>query len=90
MILAAHLDANNLSKFNARSRAGVHIFVPKNDLIPRPNGPVFSIAQVIKLVMVSAAEAELAGLFITAQEMVPLRNTLNEMGVAATQVANPS
>ena len=30
--------------------------------------------------MASAAEAELAELFTTAQEMVPLRNTLEEMG----------
>ena len=30
--------------------------------------------------MASAAEAELAALFTTAQDMVPLRNTLEEMG----------
>jgi hypothetical protein len=66
MILAAHLDASYLSKPNARSRAGAHIFVSKDDPIPRPNGPTLSIAQVIKLVTASAAEAELAGLFITA------------------------
>jgi len=30
--------------------------------------------------MASAAEAELAALFTTAQEMVPLLNTLEEMG----------
>ena len=72
MILAAHSDASFLSIPNACSRAGVHIFVSKDDPIPRPNEPILSIAQVIKLVMATAAEAELAGLFITAQEMVPL------------------
>ena len=34
----------------------------------------------IKFVMSSAAEAELAALFMTAKEMVPLRQTLIEMG----------
>ena len=80
MILAAHSDASYLSEPNARSRAGAHIFVSKDDPIPRPNGPILTIARVIKLVMASAAESELAGLFITTQEMVPLRNTLTEMG----------
>ena len=80
MILAAHSDASYLSKPNACSRAGAHIFVSKNDPIPRPNGPVLSIAGVIKLVMASAADADLVGLFITAQYMVPIRNTLTEMG----------
>ena len=81
MILAAHSDASYLSKSKARSHAGAYIFVSKDDLIPRSNGPaVLSVAQVIKLVLASAAEAVLAGLFITAQEMVPLQNTLIKMG----------
>ena len=53
-------------------------FSPKT--IPRFNGAILIIAQIIKLVMASAAEAELAALFITAREMVPLRQTLIEMG----------
>ena len=80
MILIAHSDASYLSKPNALSRAGVQIFVSKDEPIPRPNLPILSITRVIKPVMASAAEAELAGLFITAQEMVPLQNTLIEMG----------
>jgi hypothetical protein len=80
MTLAAHSDASFLSKSKSRSRVGSHIFVSENDPFPRTNGPVISIAWVIKTVMASAAEAELAALFTTAQEMVPLRNTLKEMG----------
>ena len=34
----------------------------------------------MKYVVSSAAEAEMTALFITAKEMVPLRNTLTEMG----------
>jgi hypothetical protein len=37
-------------------------------------------AQIIKFVASSAAEAELAGLYICAKEMVPLRDSLVEMG----------
>jgi hypothetical protein len=80
MILAAHSNASFLSETKARSRVGSHIFVSENDSIPRTNGPVLSIARVIKTVRASAAEAELEALFTTAQEMVPLRNTLEEMG----------
>jgi hypothetical protein len=41
---------------------------------------VLSIAQIIKFVMASAAESELAALFITAHEMIPYRQTLIKMG----------
>ena len=64
--LAAHSDASFLSESKSRSLVGSHIFVSKNNPIPRTNGRVFSIAQVIKTVMASAAEAELAALFTTA------------------------
>ena len=45
----------------------------------RWNGPVLNLAQILKFVMSSASEAELGALFITAQEMVSMRNTLEEM-----------
>jgi hypothetical protein len=80
MILAAHSDASFLSESKSRSRAGASIFLTENDPIPRLNGPVLTISQIVKFVMASAAEAELSALFITAREMVPLRNTLIEMG----------
>ena len=40
---------------------------------------MLTIAQIIKNVMASAAEAEMAALHITAKNMIPLRNTLIEM-----------
>ena len=80
MILAAHSDAGYLNESKARSRAGAHIFLSEDDPIPRFNGPLLTIAQIIKFVMSSAAEAELAALFITAKELVPIRQTLVEMG----------
>ena len=80
MVLAAHSDASFLTETGARSRAGAHIFLSDNDPIPRPNGPILSLSHVIKHVVASAAEAELAALYHTAREMVPLRHTLTEMG----------
>jgi hypothetical protein len=47
---------------------------------PQFNGAVLSIAQIIKFVMASATESELAALFITSREMIPHRQTLINMG----------
>ncbi|KAL7426535.1 hypothetical protein ACHAXH_000713, partial [Discostella pseudostelligera] len=80
MVLAAHSDASFLTEPNSRSRAGAHIFLAEDDPIPHQNGPVLTISQIIKFVMASAAEAELAALYITAREMIPLCNALEEMG----------
>eukprot|EP00804_Cyclotella_cryptica_P003892 CCRYP_015767-RA/>CCRYP_015767-RA protein AED:0.49 eAED:0.46 QI:0/-1/0/1/-1/1/1/0/194 len=80
MILAAHSDASYLSETNARSRAGGHFFLSKNDHYPNNNGAVLTIAQIIKAVMSSAAEAELGALYINARKVIPLRHLLIEMG----------
>ena len=76
MILAAHAESGFLNESKSRSRAGAHIFLSENDPKPKLNGPVLNIAKIIKNVMASAAEAEMAALNITAKKMVPLRNTL--------------
>ena len=47
--------------------------------MPRWNGPVLTLAKIIKFVMSSASEAELSAMFITAQEIVAMRQTLQEM-----------
>ena len=80
MILAAHTDAGFLNGSRARSRAGAHTFLSENEPKPKLNGQILTIAQIIKTVMASAAESEMAALFITAKKMIPLRNTLIEMG----------
>eukprot|EP00804_Cyclotella_cryptica_P006024 CCRYP_000276-RA/>CCRYP_000276-RA protein AED:0.08 eAED:0.08 QI:0/0/0/0.66/1/1/3/0/1069 len=80
MILAAHSDAAYLNASKARSRAGAHIMLSEDNPVPFYNGPILTLAQIIKFVASSAAEAELAGLYICAKEMVPLRNSLEEMG----------
>jgi hypothetical protein len=77
MILAAHSDA---AYSKARSRAGAHIMLSEDVPIPTFNGPVLTLSQIIKFVASSTTEAELVGLYICAKEMVPLRNSLVEMG----------
>ena len=44
------------------------------------NGAILVLARVIKNVMASAAEAELGALFSNAQEVLPMRQCLKELG----------
>ena len=76
MILVGHADADYLNVSQSRSRAGAHIVLSEDIPIPLHNGPVLTIVQIIKNVMSSDSEAEMAGLFITAKEMVPLLQAL--------------
>ena len=80
MALAIHSDASYLSEANARSRAGGHMFMASNEEIPKNNGAVLNISQIIRAVMSSAAEAELGALFINAKTAVSIRQTLKELG----------
>ena len=79
IILAAHSDSAYLNETYSHSGAGSHILCSNNDPIPRDNDPILSLSQIINVVMSSANEAELDGLFITAKAMVPLRHTIKEM-----------
>ena len=79
MVLCAHYDAGFHNKSKGRSRSGDYIFLSENDAMFRWNGSVLTLAQIIKFAVSSASEAELGSLFITAQEMIAMRNTLEEM-----------
>ena len=48
--------------------------------VPRYNGPVLTISQIIKCIMSSASEAGLAGLYICAKEILPLCQALVKIG----------
>ena len=52
----------------------------ENAPIPYFSGAILTIANIMKYIMSSAAEAELASLFITAKKCVEIRQTLQEMG----------
>ena len=86
MILAVCSDAAYLVLPNARSRAAGHFFLtdlpgaissPPN---PKLNGAVHVLCKTIRTVAASASEAETGSLFLNAQEAVPMRTALVEMG----------
>ena len=79
MVLCAHSDAGFHNEIKGRSRSGAHILLSENDAMPRWNGTVLTLNKTIKFVMSSASGAELGSLFITAQEMVAMRQTLEEI-----------
>ncbi len=80
MVLAIHSDAFYLSKPKARSQANSHMFMASNNEIPKNNGAILNILQIICAVMSSAAEAELGALFIYAKAAVSIQQTLEELG----------
>jgi hypothetical protein len=80
MITCVHSNAGYCNEKNARSRAGGHFFLSKNDQLPPNNGAIMTNATIIKAVMSSAVEAELGALFLNAKEAVYLRQILTKMG----------
>ena len=80
MVLAVHSDAGYINEPKAQSRAGGHFYLSSDENFPPNNGVILNIAQIIKAVMSSAAEAELGALFINAKEAIYVRNMLTEMG----------
>jgi hypothetical protein len=80
MAFCTHADAGYLNETRSHSRAGAHVFLLEEDPSPLVNGTILKKATIIKFVMASAAEADLAALFIAAHKMVPHRQTLIDMG----------
>ena len=81
MILRVESDASYLTEPGAHSRAGGHHYL--GNLADTPNffnGPILNIAKVLRNVLSSAAESEVAALFVNAKEATTLRITLEEMG----------
>ena len=68
--LVAHSDAVYLNENQERSWASTHIYLLNDVHIPAFNGAVINIAQIIKYVISSAVESELASLFITARKWI--------------------
>jgi hypothetical protein len=58
----------------------LYIYLLEDNPTPHFNGAVLTIATIIKFVMASAVEAELAALFVAAREMVPHQQTIIDMG----------
>jgi hypothetical protein len=56
------------------------MFMASNDKIPKNNGAILNISQIIHAIMSSTVEAELAPLFINAKAAVSIQQTLEELG----------
>ena len=64
MVITGHSDALYHYKSKSQSRAGGHFFMTDESEEPPKNGAATTISRIIKIVMSSAAEAELCTLFI--------------------------
>jgi hypothetical protein len=80
MVLAVHSDASYLSKQSACSHVGGHFFCSANVDDPPNNGAILNTSKILKAVMSSMAEAKLGALYINADEAIPMRHLLEEMG----------
>jgi len=86
MVFHISSDASYLSVRRSRSRVGGWFYLSeeassKSDSPqPKNNGPVLVIANILKNVVGSAAEAEIAGTYTNGTEGCPIRTALEEMG----------
>ena len=80
MILKIHSDTSYLSETEARSRVGGYFFLGSKNETLQHNGAIHVIAKIIKNLVSSAAEAEIAGIYTCAKEVIPIRLNLEEMG----------
>ena len=86
MILHVDSDAAYLVQPNARSRIAGYYHLssipPLPPITPKPslNGPILVECKTIRHVVASSAEAETGGLFLNAQNIIPLRWTLEQLG----------
>jgi hypothetical protein len=91
MALYIHSDASYLSEPNACSRMGGHFFLSSppldptrqplaTDKHPPENGAIHVNSTILKVVVASAAEAEIGAMFYNSQDAVPMRVALAEMG----------
>jgi hypothetical protein len=84
MVLAVHSNASYLSKPKAQSQAGWHFFLSSDTTVPPNNGAILNIAHIIKNIMSSAIEAEVASLYIMAREAVYIRIIQEEQPCATS------
>ena len=80
MKLTAHSNISYLSEPKARSQATWNFFLSSDSTVPHNNGDVLNIAHIMKHIMTSATEAEIAALYIMVWETVYIHIILKEMG----------
>eukprot|EP00804_Cyclotella_cryptica_P012564 CCRYP_014709-RF/>CCRYP_014709-RF protein AED:0.41 eAED:0.41 QI:0/-1/0/1/-1/0/1/0/228 len=82
MVLALDTDGSYLSELNGKSRAAAYVYLTRKDSPDFHNGAVAVLSAIIKHVMASASETELAALFYGCKAAILLRIALEEMGHA--------
>jgi len=80
MILVVHMDASYLSKIGGKSRATGHFYLTNCNDEDFNNEAILTLSSIIKHVMSSASEAELAALYYGCKQAAPICITLEEMG----------
>ena len=80
MIIALHSDASHLSEPGSKSRAAGHFYLTHRGTKDLDNGTILNLSKIIKHVMGSAAESEMASLYYNCKKVVPMKTTLEEMG----------
>ena len=76
MILAVHTDASYLSEPNALSQVAGNFYLTNNKDEDFNNGAIHTLSSIIKHVMSSASEAELAALYYICKQAILIRRTL--------------
>ena len=85
MVLAIYSDTSYLAEPKARRQAGGHFFMSDNSSKPENNGAITDIAQMMKHVVSSAADAEIGALFINTRQAIPARMVAEEPGHPQSQ-----
>ena len=85
MVLYVHSDGTYLVEPEARSRAGGFFYLSNfiKDITkasPKLNGPIHVLCKILKNVVTSAAECEIASAFENGQDAIVIRRALQEMG----------
>ena len=87
ILLKIHSDASYVNETKARSIAGRYFWLGNKEESPNKiklNGPFHFLCSLIKLVYTSAAEAELAALFLNSQKGIKMKQALEDMACKQT------
>ena len=82
MIVALDTDGSYLSEPGGESRAAAYIYLTKQHDNEFHNGVILVLSGIIKHIMTSTSDTELAVLFYDCGETIPLRTMLEEWGHA--------
>jgi hypothetical protein len=72
MVLLVHRDVLYLSEQGGKSRAAGHLYLSNHDDEDFNNGAILTLSTIIKHIMLSASEAELAALYYGCKLAAPL------------------